>query len=164
VFQPFKDGKPFGNWEVFADGFAGSPEKAAMGRAERKPCGLAQGPDGSLYITDDVKGAIFKVSYDANAAETTVAENKKVQPASKIAATGSKSATSKASSDCKQTRCSWQGCLHAKLRSLPPGRWGRRSKLKSAINQNKLCFRFAAKANQCDSKRTIPTTSRRGNV
>jgi len=69
AFQPFKDGKPFGDWEVFADGFAGSPEKAAIGRAERKPCGLAQGPDGSLYISDDVKGAIFKITYNASKVE-----------------------------------------------------------------------------------------------
>ncbi len=64
VFQPFKDGKPFGDWEVFADGFSGSPEKTASGRADHRPCGLAQGPDGSLYITDDVKGAIYKISYN----------------------------------------------------------------------------------------------------
>ncbi len=63
VFQPFKNGKPDGQWEVFADGFAGSPEKKASGRADHKPCGLAQGPDGSLYVTDDVKGSVYKISY-----------------------------------------------------------------------------------------------------
>lgn len=63
VFQPFKDGKPFGNWEIFADGFSGSPEQTASGRADHRPCGLAQGPDGSLYIADDVKGTIYKISY-----------------------------------------------------------------------------------------------------
>ncbi len=64
IFQPFKNGKPFGDWEVFADGFSGSPEQTASGRADHRPCGLAQGPDGSLYVTDDVKGAIYKISYD----------------------------------------------------------------------------------------------------
>lgn len=93
VFQPFKDGKPFGDWEVFADGFAGSPETAAFGRAERKPCGLAQGPDGSLYITDDVKGAIFKVTYDANAAKTKAAI--KEQPTNKVITGSSKPAAAK---------------------------------------------------------------------
>lgn len=68
VFQPFKNGKPSGDWEVFADGFSGSPEKTASGRADRRPCGLAQGPDGALYITDDVKGGIFKVTYNPNQA------------------------------------------------------------------------------------------------
>jgi glucose/arabinose dehydrogenase len=63
VFQPFKNGKPDGKWEVFADGFAGTAEQKASGKAEHRPCGLAQGPDGSLYITDDSKGTIYKISY-----------------------------------------------------------------------------------------------------
>jgi glucose/arabinose dehydrogenase len=63
VFQPFKDGKPSGNWEVFADNFSGGPDKTASGRADYRPCGLAQGPDGSLYVTDDTKGTIWKISY-----------------------------------------------------------------------------------------------------
>ncbi|MCC3159291.1 PQQ-dependent sugar dehydrogenase [Hymenobacter sp. 15J16-1T3B] len=63
VFQPFKDGKPSGNWEVFADNFAGTPEKAAAGRPDHKPCGLAQGPDGSLYVSDDSKGTIYRIVY-----------------------------------------------------------------------------------------------------
>jgi len=63
VFQPFKNGKPFGEWEVFADNFAGSVEKAEKGRVDHKPCGLAQGPDGSLYVTDDLKGAVYRISY-----------------------------------------------------------------------------------------------------
>ncbi len=65
VFQPFKDGKPSGDWEVFADNFAGSPEKEASGRADHKPCGLAQGPDGSLYVSDDKKGTIYRIVYNA---------------------------------------------------------------------------------------------------
>jgi glucose/arabinose dehydrogenase len=63
VFQPFKNGKPDGKWEVFADGFSGSPENTAKGSAERRPCGLAQGPDGSIYVTDDSKGTIYRISY-----------------------------------------------------------------------------------------------------
>jgi glucose/arabinose dehydrogenase len=63
VFQPFKDGKPDGKWEVFADGFSGSAENTAKGSAVRRPCGLAQGPDGSIYVTDDSKGTIYKISY-----------------------------------------------------------------------------------------------------
>lgn len=64
VFQPFKNGKPSGKWEVFADGFSGSPEQTAAGRAEHRPCGLAQGPDGSLYVSDDSKGTIYKIRYE----------------------------------------------------------------------------------------------------
>jgi glucose/arabinose dehydrogenase len=63
VFQPFKDGKPSGDWEVFADNFSGGPDKTASGRVDYRPCGLAQGPDGSLYVTDDTKGTIWKISY-----------------------------------------------------------------------------------------------------
>ncbi|MBS1661251.1 MAG: PQQ-dependent sugar dehydrogenase [Bacteroidetes bacterium] len=63
VFQPFKDGKPSGQWEVFADNFSGGPEKTASGRVMYRPCGLAQAPDGSIYVTDDSKGAIWKISY-----------------------------------------------------------------------------------------------------
>jgi len=63
VFQPFKNGKPDGQWEVFADNFAGSKQKAEMGRPDHKPCGLVQGPDGSIYVSDDTKGTIYKISY-----------------------------------------------------------------------------------------------------
>ncbi len=61
VFQPFKNGKPDGKWEIFADGFAGAQKDP--GNAAHRPCGLAQGPDGSLYVTDDQKGTIYKISY-----------------------------------------------------------------------------------------------------
>ena len=88
VFQPFKNGKPYGDWEVFADGFSGSPENTASGRADHRPCGLAQGPDGSLYVCDDVKGTIYKISYKQGAmgsvvtpATVTTARSKIVKPA-----------------------------------------------------------------------------------
>ncbi|HEX5026024.1 MAG TPA: PQQ-dependent sugar dehydrogenase [Agriterribacter sp.] len=63
AFVPMKDGKPSGEWEIFADGFAGGEEKKASGRVDYRPCGLAQGPDGSLYISDDSKGNIWKINY-----------------------------------------------------------------------------------------------------
>ncbi len=63
VFQPFKNGQPAGDWEVFADNFAGTAAKAAAGRADHKPCGLAQGPDGSLYVSDDKAGTIYRIMY-----------------------------------------------------------------------------------------------------
>lgn len=68
VFQPFVNGKPSGDWEIFADGFYGQGAKTPEGKAERRPCGLAQGPDGAIYVTDDTKGAIFKISYGNGAA------------------------------------------------------------------------------------------------
>jgi glucose/arabinose dehydrogenase len=66
VFQPFVNGKPSGDWEIFADGFSGSAENTASGHATHRPCGLAQGPDGSLFVSDDVKGTIYKIDYTAS--------------------------------------------------------------------------------------------------
>ncbi|MFD0941100.1 PQQ-dependent sugar dehydrogenase [Pedobacter boryungensis] len=63
VFVPFKDGKPTGKWEVFADNFSGQAEIMAPKEAIHRPCGLAQGPDGSLFVTDDVKGAVYRIGY-----------------------------------------------------------------------------------------------------
>jgi glucose/arabinose dehydrogenase len=63
AFVPFKDGKPSGQWEVFADGFAGVEKVMTPRQAKHRPCGLAQGPDGSLYVSDDVKGTIYKITY-----------------------------------------------------------------------------------------------------
>jgi len=73
VFQPLSGERVSGGCEVFADGFAGpvrSPEKAA-----HRPSGLTVGPDGSLYVSDDVRGRIYRIVYrggpeDANAAPT----------------------------------------------------------------------------------------------
>jgi glucose/arabinose dehydrogenase len=63
VFQPFRNGKPDGKWEVFADGFAGTAEDKAKANYQHRPCGLAQGPDGSIYVSDDNKGSVYKISY-----------------------------------------------------------------------------------------------------
>ncbi|MDQ2720241.1 MAG: PQQ-dependent sugar dehydrogenase [Bacteroidota bacterium] len=64
VFVPFKNGKPEGAWEVFADGFAGTKDISSPRDAQHRPCGLAQGPDGSLYVSDDVKGTIYRIMYN----------------------------------------------------------------------------------------------------
>ena len=61
VFLPFKDGMPSGEYEVFADGFAGTQKTPAD--AAHRPCGLTQDADGSIYISDDQKGRIWKVTY-----------------------------------------------------------------------------------------------------
>ena len=61
VFQPFKDGKTSGGFVVFADGFAGAVKEP--GRADFRPSGLAMGPDGALYISDDKNGRIWRVTY-----------------------------------------------------------------------------------------------------
>lgn len=63
VFQPMKDGKPNGAFEVFADGFAGELQDNNPRNARYRPVGLAVGPDGSLYISDSQKGRIWRVTY-----------------------------------------------------------------------------------------------------
>lgn len=62
VFVPFGPGGPAGEWDTFADGFAGG-EVASPGDADRRPMGLAEAPDGSLYITDSANGRIWRVVY-----------------------------------------------------------------------------------------------------
>ena len=63
AFVPFKNGKPSGNWEIFADNFAGIDLSKPGGDLQYRPVGLAQGRDGCLYVADDLKGAIFKIVY-----------------------------------------------------------------------------------------------------
>jgi glucose/arabinose dehydrogenase/mono/diheme cytochrome c family protein len=63
VFVPLEDGKPSGDWEVFADGFIGQPEITSPANAFFRPCGLAEGPDGSLYISDSQHGRIWRIFY-----------------------------------------------------------------------------------------------------
>ena len=63
TFQAFKDGKPSGDFEVFADGFKGAGEIMNPNQAVARPDGVAQAPDGSLYIGDSVKGKIWRVIY-----------------------------------------------------------------------------------------------------
>ncbi|MCC6727596.1 MAG: PQQ-dependent sugar dehydrogenase [Saprospiraceae bacterium] len=63
VFVPFKDGKVSGEWQVFADGFAGVKPVPSPSDAKHRPCGLAIGPDGALYVSDSVEGKIWKIVY-----------------------------------------------------------------------------------------------------
>jgi glucose/arabinose dehydrogenase len=61
VFQPLAGDQAAGQCEIFADGFAGpvkSPDSA-----QHRPTGTAVGPDGSLYVSDDVRGRIYKIVY-----------------------------------------------------------------------------------------------------
>ncbi|MDB5288061.1 MAG: c-type cytochrome [Mucilaginibacter sp.] len=63
LFVPFKDGQPSGPWEVFADGFAGVDPIINVSNAVYRPMGLAEGPDGSLYVSDTEKGKIWRIMY-----------------------------------------------------------------------------------------------------
>jgi len=61
VFAPFRDGEPTSEWEEFATGFR--EEGQGPRDADHRPTGLAQGPDGSLYVTDDQAGWIWRIMY-----------------------------------------------------------------------------------------------------
>jgi glucose/arabinose dehydrogenase/mono/diheme cytochrome c family protein len=61
VFQPMREGRAGGDFVVFADGFAGAVKEP--GRARHRPSGLAVGPDGALFISDDVQGRIWRMTY-----------------------------------------------------------------------------------------------------
>ena len=63
TFQPFADGKPSGDFEVFAQGFAGKDPLMNPNDAVARADGVAQAPDGSLYIADSQKGKIWRVLY-----------------------------------------------------------------------------------------------------
>ena len=73
VFQALAGDHASGQCEIFADGFAGAVKSPAQ--AEHRPTGLAVGPDGSLYVSDDVRGRIYRIDYrggaDFNAASIT---------------------------------------------------------------------------------------------
>jgi glucose/arabinose dehydrogenase len=63
TFQPFVNGKPSGNFEIFASGFPGTAQLMNPEKAAARPDGVAEGPDGSLYIGDSQKGKIWRVLY-----------------------------------------------------------------------------------------------------
>ena len=63
VFVPFQKDLPSGKWDVFADHFAGVSKIESPRDAKHRPCGLAQGPEGSLYVVEDVQGKIWKITY-----------------------------------------------------------------------------------------------------
>ena len=61
VFVPFQGETVSGSWEVFADGFAGATKTPR--EAAHRPVGVAQGPDGSLYVSDDSGGRIYRIVF-----------------------------------------------------------------------------------------------------
>lgn len=65
-FIPFSQGKPSGDLEVFADGFTGKDTVKTIEDAKYRPMGLAQGNDGTLYISESKQGKIWKVDFSGN--------------------------------------------------------------------------------------------------
>lgn len=64
VFQSLTDSGA-NSCEIFADGF--TTVKAQSG-AQHRPSGVAVAPDGALFISDDVRGRIYRVVYQGGAA------------------------------------------------------------------------------------------------
>lgn len=62
-FVPFKGDLPSGDSRVFASGFAGKEVVKGPNDAVYRPVGIAQAPDGSLVVTDDSKGRVWRISY-----------------------------------------------------------------------------------------------------
>ena len=62
VFVPFSDGKPAGEMEDFLIGFIvpGSTDSEVHGR----PVGIALLADGSMLVSDDVNGIIWRIAAD----------------------------------------------------------------------------------------------------
>ena len=60
-FQPLVDGKRSGDPVIFADGFAGG--YLNPGQSRFRPSGLTVGRDGALYVADDAKGRIWRITY-----------------------------------------------------------------------------------------------------
>ena len=61
VFVPFPNGTTNGVWEVFATGFV--PADVQPATAPHRPSGVGQGPDGALYVADDVGGRVWRITY-----------------------------------------------------------------------------------------------------
>ena len=60
VWIPFEGDEPTGDWEVFADGFAGG-RISSPNQADYRPTGVATGPDGSVYVSESRRGRIWKI-------------------------------------------------------------------------------------------------------
>jgi glucose/arabinose dehydrogenase len=61
AFVPFRNGIASMEFEIFADGFAGAMKSPAG--AKSRPAGLALGSDGSLYVSDDKGGRVWRITY-----------------------------------------------------------------------------------------------------
>lgn len=63
AFVPFRDGSPTGDVEVFADGFARVDTVVTPSDAVYRPMGIAEGPDGSIYLSDSRQGRIWRIMF-----------------------------------------------------------------------------------------------------
>lgn len=72
VFVPFDaQGMPTGDYQTFADGFAGVEYFTDTNDARYRPSGVAVGPDGSLYVSETEKGRVWRIIYTGESAPAT---------------------------------------------------------------------------------------------
>jgi glucose/arabinose dehydrogenase len=60
VFQPLRDNRAAGPYQTVVSGFFAHGRFTKLGG---RPTGLAEGPDGALYVADDMHGRVFRVAY-----------------------------------------------------------------------------------------------------
>lgn len=70
VYVPFDGELPSDGYKTFADGFKGAETLDSPGDAKHRPVGLSQGPDGSLYVTDDQNGRIWRIVYTGDGSDS----------------------------------------------------------------------------------------------
>lgn len=67
-FMPLEQGQPSGPVEIFADGFARVDTIFEVTDAVFRPMGIAEGPDGSLYVAETEHGAIWRIQFKGDKA------------------------------------------------------------------------------------------------
>jgi glucose/arabinose dehydrogenase len=67
VFAPFQSNRPVGTYTTFADGFNPNPGTGRAPPGTNRPTGIALSPDGSLFVTDDTSGRVWKITYTGTA-------------------------------------------------------------------------------------------------
>lgn len=75
VRVPFREGRPEGGYQSFLTGFGEAPDSKAEGQSDAavrvwgRPVWLAESPDGSLLVSDDVANVIWRVRWSGPVAE-----------------------------------------------------------------------------------------------
>src|SRR5699024_9576830 len=61
AFVSFNNGEANEEYKIFADNFAGTSQISSASDARYRPMGLAEGPDGSLYIVESNQGKVWRI-------------------------------------------------------------------------------------------------------
>lgn len=85
AFVPFANGQPSGPWEVFADGFSKVDTIITTSESGYRPMGIAEGPDGSLYLSETEEGKTWRIMFKGDASsfgpeQLAKMEARKMQP------------------------------------------------------------------------------------